>query len=462
MPSPDPAATAVLSRGDRLLAAGAAFAFALLAALQSGRIHPDEVYQFLEPANRAAFHYGFQAWEFRDGLRNWAVPGLLAGAIKAIDALGWKTALGHRIAAALVVALLSYPGLRATLAYARRRTNDGATATLALLLVCGWATSIYFLGRTLGEPIGALFGVAGIEALDRPGDRRRDGVSAGVWLGLAVVVRYAFAALVVAVIVQELTRRRWRVFLPLAIGGGTIALALGALDWVTWGHPFHSMRAYLHYNLLNPDSTQRFGRAPAFYFLPVLAQWFPWPLVVGARRMEWRRDRLLMPAALYFAAISVTPHKEDRFVVPVVLMICCALAPPAAIQLVAWWRDRGVWRWMSAGVLTVFVACSGFVYSRLPDLESDLFWATMRMGTDSGMTGLIIVNESRYGCGGSFYLGRDFDVQYTGPGYPGFFDAMRNRRINRAIVFRGVGVHDLERYGFRTTRSVGSTAMMQR
>ena len=40
---------------------------------------PDEIYQSLEQAHRLAFGSGFIPWEFRDGARNWILPGLIAG-----------------------------------------------------------------------------------------------------------------------------------------------------------------------------------------------------------------------------------------------------------------------------------------------------------------------------------------------------------------------------------------------
>ena len=49
---------------------------------------PDEIHQSLEPAHRLVFGYGLIAWEFSEGARNWAFPGLIAGLMGATAGLG--------------------------------------------------------------------------------------------------------------------------------------------------------------------------------------------------------------------------------------------------------------------------------------------------------------------------------------------------------------------------------------
>ena len=72
---------------SRLAAAGA-FLSVLVAALTRGRVHPDEVFQYLEPAHGLAFGYRVVSWEWVEGLRNWAVPGVLGGLLVLCRAVG--------------------------------------------------------------------------------------------------------------------------------------------------------------------------------------------------------------------------------------------------------------------------------------------------------------------------------------------------------------------------------------
>ena len=449
-------------RIDRALAAAAALFTALLAAIQSGRIHPDEVYQFLEPANRLAFHFGFPSWEWQEGLRNWAVPAALAAGMKSVDVLGGTSPMAHRLGVALVMALCAYPGFRGVLAYSERRTKSALAARLALVLVVGWALSLYFLGRTLGEPMGALFGVAGIAALDDDTRPLRSGLLAGLWLGLAFVVRYGFASLIVAVMVQALVERRWKAIAGAVASGAVVALALGALDWASWGGPWHSVVAYMHFNL-GDGAARKFGSSPWWFYLDLLKTWMPWPLLLGLPWFRIRSDRMLAPAAAYLYALSSTAYKVDRFVFPVVLLVTVALAPAFAEGFIVLWKRTVALQAAAAAALLAFAGISAWSYAKLPDLESDLFKATMKVGADPDLKQLIIVNESRWGCGGSFYVGRDVNVLYTGPGYPGYPQAMANPQVNRAVIFRSPkNQQDLEQHGFHQTDAVGETTILAR
>src|SRR5207248_1569323 len=65
----------------RIAMLGALLAVAT-AALLRGRVHQDEIFQFLEPANHIAFGPWVRSWEWEQGLRNWAVPGVLGGYLR--------------------------------------------------------------------------------------------------------------------------------------------------------------------------------------------------------------------------------------------------------------------------------------------------------------------------------------------------------------------------------------------
>ncbi|HZI15988.1 MAG TPA: glycosyltransferase family 39 protein, partial [Myxococcus sp.] len=223
-------------RWPAILLAAVGLLPAVIAVLQLGRIHPDEVYQALEPAYWRVHGYGVLAWEWKDGIRNWAVPGVLAGFLKLADGLGITHPRGYRAVVAIPQALLHAWSLLAAYRFASRRAGP-VGGWLAAVLLGLYGPVLVFAGRTLGESLSASFLVVAMEALDRRERPTRAGLLGGVALGLAVVVRYPSAVFVLAALVWLAAARRWRLLAFTCAGGLGVAAALGALDFATWGSP---------------------------------------------------------------------------------------------------------------------------------------------------------------------------------------------------------------------------------
>ncbi|HET9452518.1 MAG TPA: mannosyltransferase, partial [Aggregicoccus sp.] len=184
--SPLPPAQGVLARAGllRLALAAGALLPALVAVGQLGRLHPDEVYQFLEPAWFRAHGYGVLAWEWREGLRNWALPLVASWVLRLAALLGLDHPLAYRALLALPQAALHAAVLLAVHRYARRRVGPGP-ALLSTALVALYAPVLVFAGRTLGESFSAAFLVLALVALeDGAGRPRSAGLAGGAWLGL--------------------------------------------------------------------------------------------------------------------------------------------------------------------------------------------------------------------------------------------------------------------------------------
>jgi hypothetical protein len=64
-----------------------ALAIRVAAAVWPNVIYPDEVFQYLEPAWRMLGHDGVLTWEWREGIRGWFLPTLLAGPVALGDAI---------------------------------------------------------------------------------------------------------------------------------------------------------------------------------------------------------------------------------------------------------------------------------------------------------------------------------------------------------------------------------------
>jgi hypothetical protein len=105
------------------------------------------------------------------------------------------------------------------------------------------------------------------------------------------------------------------------------ALLFGLLDWLTWGRWFHSALVYLDFNLLRGKAAA-WGTAPFSYYGRVLlrAMGTVTLVTVGLSLLAARRaPGLLGVTAAFFLLHALQPHKELRFLVPM-LPLLAALA----------------------------------------------------------------------------------------------------------------------------------------
>ena len=439
---------------------------AVIAVAQLGRIHPDEVYQVLEPAWHRVHGYGVLAWEWKDGLRNWAVPLVVSGILRLAQWLGLTHPQAYRALIALPQAALHGWMLLAAYRFAARRAGV-AGGVLATLLVGLYGPVLVFAGRTMSESFSAAFLVVGLEALDRKERLERAGLLGGLALGLAVVARYGSAVFVAAALVWLVLARRWRMLAFTCLGGGATALGLGALDWATWGAPFHSFFAYLRFNVLSDGAAQQFGANPPGFYVPVLLTALPvWFWLTALFGLAAWRPRLAIPlpvfcAGVYLAAVSATPHKEERFLYPALVLLVLGAAP----ALAGWLMDasRAVrLRWGGAALALASTVASAAYYPP-GDLRADQFRAIVASTRDERATGLLIVNEGLWGSGGFFYVGKNIPwLTCDWPQDWAFQRAVSDPTFNRAVSFEGRALPELQAAGFRVVGQVGRETMLAR
>jgi hypothetical protein len=410
---------------------------ALDAVLRPGRLHPDEVFQALEPALRLAFGYGLEMWEWQVGLRNLAVPGLFAGLLRLAHAVGIDDAQARRAVLEVPQALLHLAMLGAVYRFSWRRVGDRA-ARWAVVLVGLFGPLVWFAGRTMSEALSTAFLAWGLERLDAALEDGRwwPPLAGGLLLGLAEIARYGSAAAILPALAFLAVTRRWRTLLLVIAGGAAMAFALGLLDRLTWGGWFHSLAQYVDFNLTSGKAAQGFGVGPWWAFIPRLTV-APFA-AVGLWR--WRVDRaarswlFFAVAAGYFLTISAVPHKESRFVYPALVLLTIAGAPAfARFALDAWTGRR-------RGALAVAVLAAGpgtasfYLVTTAFDLQQpELFALTMKAGRTG--RGLLVLDMADWNTGGYFSLGRELPFCTSmDPGDECFARAAGDPRFDRAIL----------------------------
>jgi hypothetical protein len=313
-----------------------------------GLVHPDEIFQYLEPAHRIVFGNGLIPWEYELGVRSWLFPGFLAAILEAARLIGDGPVV-QNAAVAVVLSVLSLVPVGCAFAWGRRSAGL-AGGLLAGGLNAVWSDSVLFAAHPLLDGVSAVCLVSGVFLADRA-DRsglRRDFALAGLVLGLTTVLRIQLlpaVALTAGLYCGRGLRQRW---LPLAGAAMAVVLAQGALDWVTLGTPLQSIWYYVWVNQVSGISSA-FGVSPWYgYLVDFRWQWsvaLP-PIALCAVAGAWRQGRLLAIAGMVVLVFSCVPHKEMRFIfaaIPLLLTVAGTGSAVIAQRLSGWLRVPEGW-----------------------------------------------------------------------------------------------------------------------
>jgi phosphatidylinositol glycan class B len=199
-----------------------AVALRIWAALTPGFHHPDAIYQYLDPAHRLLTGNGIITWEWRDSIRSWMLPALLAPPLwvgEIVEPDGSLPLILPRIATAAASLGIVWAGWHIGC------RHSPLTAALAGFVAATWFELVFFAAETLAEPLAAAAIVPAIALITSPGIKTRYIFLAGMLLGFAALARphYGIAAASGVLIawrddfsVTRFAARKWFVL----IGGG--------------------------------------------------------------------------------------------------------------------------------------------------------------------------------------------------------------------------------------------------
>lgn len=288
-----------------------------------GLLWPDEYYQSLEPAHRAVFGYGWQAWEFLEGARHWTLPGFVALVMKLSSALG----LDYLVVVEVTFCLAGVATAWAIFRLARAQDASLFAAAVAATTFALMGFAVYVAPRAMGETLSALPVTLAFSLLLGSQGRGKL-ILAALLLTLAVGLRLQnglFCLGALAMLLAERRKKEAALLLGLLLLG---ALAYGAVDLLTWGAPFHSARQYLRFNLIEGRSSD-FGTAPFLHYVQALATTEGLTMIpVIALTAYGARTRPAVPliALGFFLVHSYIPHKELRFLFPIIPLLCAQAA----------------------------------------------------------------------------------------------------------------------------------------
>lgn len=292
-----------------------AFLFRVAALFPASMHHPDEIFQYLEPAHRLIFGYGTVPWEYRYGMRSWLVPLLVAPLM----------ALGHFIAptgilyAKLPVLLSVASGLSITWsAWTIGRRMGPQHGLIASFAVAIWFEQIFFSTHLLTEVLaaGCIIPAAALLTLKNPSARHW--LSAGFLLGLAFILRFQYAPPIALLLLWTSISHLRRCWLPIAAGGFAALIPSITADIAVNQVPFSWIIENFKQNIILNRSSHYGVDGPTAYISLIWQYWgwaaVPLFLLLLPRRVIENNRVLFWVAILNLVVHSTIAHKEYRFI----------------------------------------------------------------------------------------------------------------------------------------------------
>ncbi len=285
---------------------------------REGFMHPDSIYQSLEQSHRIVFGYGLIPWEFIYGIRSWLLPIGYAALFKIGIALSIKDIMNLVFICRFFSTVFSLILLYVTYMVAKEIfnkkiaiysaffatftgfliawTNDTSTVVISTtyVLIC-----LYYISKGLKNPVSSNYTLAGLA------------------LGIAFMLRFDTMLFAIPFTAIILYQKEYKGILYLTIGLVIMILLQGTLDYFTWGSFLHSPIAFIDHNLIQKKSAL-FGTLPFYYYIVMLAINIGHILVIPYSIEKKQGFALIaIPATFFFLSFSLIPHKELRFMIPI-------------------------------------------------------------------------------------------------------------------------------------------------
>ena len=154
-------------------------------------------------------------------------------------------------------------------------------------------------------------------------------------------------------------KRSLKDWIALSVAGLVCFVLSGALDWYLTGTFHGSLLSYVDYNI---KYSSVYGVQPFYVFtLLLLAVTIPPTLLSKYRGFDWKTEyQFLIPTLVYLLtfliAHSLVPHKEDRFMVPILGIILILMTPLLNYFLVTPGNQWRVWYFLGLNLILLPLA----------------------------------------------------------------------------------------------------------
>lgn len=302
----------------------------LLASISPGFFSGDDV-EIHEMTLGALLHQRWPVWDLRCAFFPMT---FIYPAQRAAAALGATSPKMLVLSGRTAVALLSTAAIPLVWVAARRvAPADTRVAVLSVLFLAVNKLQMSFGSSELPRPVSTVFVLAAFLCVVRR--RILWSAAAGIFLGVAVAFRFSEVVFLPAALITVGRRYRTDGAILLLTAGATAAAIIGLADALYWGHPFHSLIAALDYTLVRGESSR--GYQPFWEYVRIVPSWSTWIVVMlavaGSSRRQAETWWLWTPVVL----LSLLPHKESRYLLPVIPFLCIA-ATRGFLRVAEWVR----------------------------------------------------------------------------------------------------------------------------
>ncbi|XP_046419581.1 GPI mannosyltransferase 3-like [Neodiprion fabricii] len=287
----------------------------------------DEYWQSVEVAHRLAFGYGHLTWEWREGIRSYIYPFLISLIYRILGFFGLDFATLIIITPRIMQALLS--------AYADYRFYVWTKNKWALFSLCTNWFWYYYASRTLVNTLETSLTTIALSIFPWR-DSNTKSVSY-IWIvAWLCVVRPTAAVIWTPLCLYHLltTPTSGRIVLLLSylrIGMSTLSIAT-LVDTIGYGKFVLSHIEFFRINLINRVS-DIYGTEPFFWYLtigiPVILGLYYVIFLIGAWQVVQHPAKFHIQAVMLvvigwtLAIYSMIPHKEIRFILPLLPFFTC-------------------------------------------------------------------------------------------------------------------------------------------
>lgn len=267
--------------------------------------------------------------------RSYLLVALLSVFVKTAELFDLTSALAQVRAMYLGLGLISLSAIYGTYLFALSRDKSRHQSKIfgpaALYLVALFPLMPFVSTRAFGEAVAMSVTAMAFGLLEYTRVREPKAVlnwTAGFCLlGLATLFRFHVGLMYVVYGVILVFLRQWRGLTGWAVAGVVTIVLQSAVDVLSGKGPMATLYIYLREN---EGGAVKYGVSPWYnpllFLMAISLVPFSLPLLRSAKSLWHQQKFILIPWLIFVAAHCLTPHKEERFLYPILVLHLWAIA----------------------------------------------------------------------------------------------------------------------------------------